>query len=190
MYHEMVLNRVGFRLERHVLSSGNDNNTEFRGDSFMKTNIWPWMFLILCFFGIIPEGRSDDSQIQMPSPVGKWKTIDDATGDVKSIVTIWIENGILLGRISELFRKPDEDPDPVCDKCTDDRKDQRIKGMIIIWDMKNNGNEWAGGYVLDPKNGKTYRSKLKLMENGKKLTLRGYIGISLIGRSQTWIRVE
>jgi uncharacterized protein (DUF2147 family) len=123
------------------------------------------------------------------TPVGKWKTIDDATGEDRSIVSIWEEGGKLLGRVEQVLPKAGKDPDPRCDKCSGANKDKPVKGMTIIWDMIRDGDEWKGGHIMDPENGSVYRCKLKPIEGGKKLNVRGFIGISLIGRTQTWIRV-
>jgi uncharacterized protein (DUF2147 family) len=127
---------------------------------------------------------------QEASPVGRWETIDDETGERKSIVAIWEENGRLFGRIESLFRQPDEDPNPVCDQCDGDRKDQPIIGMNILWDLREDGDEYSGGQILDPNNGKTYRCKIALEDGGAKLKVRGFIGFSLLGRTQYWHRVE
>lgn len=124
------------------------------------------------------------------SPVGMWKTIDDETKAVKSIVEIKEENGKLQATILKLFRKPEEDQNPKCDKCHGDLKDQPIIGLRILNGMKQDGNQWSGGEILDPKNGKTYSCKLELIEEGKKLKVRGFIGFSLLGRTQIWEREE
>jgi len=124
------------------------------------------------------------------SPVGRWKTIDDATGKEKSIVEIWIEDGVLFGRVDSLFIEEGEDPNPLCDKCKGERYNQPVLGMIIIWDMKEKGEYWQGGKILDPENGKIYGCKLKVIDNGKRLEMRGFLGISLLGRTQYWIRVK
>ena len=124
-----------------------------------------------------------------PSPIGRWKTMDDRSGKAKSIVSIWSEGGVLQGRIDSLFRGPGENPDPVCRLCPDDRKDKPIKGMVILTGLKPGTDWWDEGRVLDPNNGKIYRCKVRALDGGAKLEVRGYIGISLIGRTQTWIRV-
>lgn len=124
------------------------------------------------------------------SPVGKWKTIDDETGEEKSIVRIWFEDGVLYGKIDSLYLEPDEDPDPVCDECKGKNKDKPIMGMTIMENLSQKGTEWTGGTILDPDNGKTYKCKIEIIENGDRLKLRGFIGISLLGRTQYWIRVE
>ena len=120
--------------------------------------------------------------------VGRWKTIDDETGDPKSIVSIYERDGKFYGKIDSLFRKPGEDPDPVCDKCPDDdpRKDQKTRGMEILKDMEFDEDEWNEGTILDPKKGKIYDCKLWLEEGN--LKVRGYI--LFLYRTQTWYPVK
>ncbi|WP_372528198.1 DUF2147 domain-containing protein [Piscinibacter sp.] len=124
------------------------------------------------------------------TPVGVWKTIDDDTGKEKSLVRITESGGVLSGKIDKLL-DPDKKPDDVCDKCTDDRKGKPLVGLTILRNMKHNADDpalWDGGDITDPNNGKTYRARVKPIEDGKKLQLRGYIGPFY--RTQTWIRVE
>jgi uncharacterized protein (DUF2147 family) len=125
------------------------------------------------------------------SPVGKWKTIDDATKEVKSIVEITEgANGQLEGKVLQVL-KSDHGPHPVCAQCDGERKNKPIEGMTIMWGLKKDGdNEWSGGQILDPAKGKIYKVTLKLENGGKTLDVHGYIGFSLIGRSQDWVRVE
>ncbi|MBI5481499.1 MAG: DUF2147 domain-containing protein [Deltaproteobacteria bacterium] len=118
------------------------------------------------------------------TPVGRWKTIDDSSGKAKSIVEIYDRGGKLYGKIIKLILEPGEDPNPKCDKCKGDKKDKPVIGMVILEGLWREGDEWKGGTILDPDNGKTYRCKLKL-EKGK-LKVRGYIGVSLLGRTQYW----
>ncbi|MGZ3768483.1 MAG: DUF2147 domain-containing protein [Bdellovibrio sp.] len=125
---------------------------------------------------------------QNMSPVGQWKTIDDETKQPKSIVEITEKDGKLSGKITKLFRKPEEDQNPKCDKCEGDKKDKPIVGMEIMEGLTKDDNVWSGGHILDPKNGKTYKCKIKVIEAGKKLEVRGFIGFSLIGRTQVWER--
>ena len=121
--------------------------------------------------------------------VGRWKTIDDETGKPKSIVEIFEKDGIVYGKIERLFRTPEEDQNPKCDKCSGDKKDQLVIGMQIMEGLKKDSDvKWSGGKILDPNNGKTYSCKAEVIENGQKLKLRGFIGVSLLGRTQTWIR--
>jgi uncharacterized protein (DUF2147 family) len=119
--------------------------------------------------------------------VGRWKTIDDKTGQVKSIVEIsQASNGSLTGKVVEIL-KSDKGPNPVCDGCSGERKGKPIKGMTILWNLKPDGaNQWAGGTILDPANGKTYKSKAELQPGGGKLDVSGCI--AFICRAQTWVR--
>jgi len=124
------------------------------------------------------------------TPVGRWKTIDDASGKEKSIVAIWEEGGRLFGKVDKLLDPKPDDPDPVCKKCDGELKDKPFLGMRILWDLKKDGGKWSGGKIMDPDNGKSYRCFITLMEGGKKLLVRGYIGTPLLGRTQTWLREE
>ncbi len=124
------------------------------------------------------------------SPVGQWKTISDKTGEAQSFIKIWIDNGELIGKIEKLVRKPGQDPNPLCDQCSGEKKDQPIQGMTVIWSLTQDDDEWNGGYILDPDNGKTYRCIVRVVDNGRKLHARGYIGFSLFGRTQVWHRAE
>ncbi len=124
------------------------------------------------------------------SPVGLWKTIDDDTKKEKSLVRITESNGVYSGKI-EKFLDPATKADAVCDKCTDERKDKPLLGMTILRNLKQNADDktvYDGGDIVDPNNGKVYRSRLKPVEDGKKLEMRGYIGPFY--RTQTWLRVE
>ncbi len=122
------------------------------------------------------------------SPVGQWHTLDDKTGEVKSVVVIFEQQGLVRGRVEKVLRK-DADPAAKCDKCSDDRKNQPVVGMEIIRGAKKAGgkNVWEDGEILDPENGKTYALRLTPIENGAKLEVRGSIGP--FGRTQTWVRV-
>jgi uncharacterized protein (DUF2147 family) len=125
------------------------------------------------------------------SPAGLWRTIDDETGKERSLIRVSEVNGELQGVVEKIVDRPGDDPAHVCKKCDGDRKDKPIIGMTIVWGLKKKSEtDYAGGQILDPKNGKTYRCKLKVLEQGKKLEVRGYIGVSLLGRSQIWWREE
>ena len=124
------------------------------------------------------------------SPVGLWQNIDDETGKPKALIRITENNGVLQGQIEKLFRAPNEDQNPKCDKCTDARKDKPVVGMVILTGLKKDGSEYSGGEILDPNNGKVYKSKLELTDGGKKLKMRGYIGMPMLGRTQTWVRQD
>lgn len=121
--------------------------------------------------------------VSAQSIVGKWKTIDDETGKPKSVVEIFEKNGKTYGKIINLFREPGEEADPLCDKCEDDRKNQKVIGMEIIREMKRSGSEWKDGTIMDPKKGTVYNCKLWL-EAGN-LKVRGYV--LFLYRTQTWL---
>jgi uncharacterized protein (DUF2147 family) len=124
------------------------------------------------------------------SPVGLWRTIDDKTGKEKSLVRIVEANGELRATIEKLYREPHEEQNPNCDKCPGDRKNKPVLGMTIMTGLKKAGSEYDGGEILDPANGKVYRCKMWTAEGGKKLNVRGFIGVSLLGRTQVWVREE
>jgi len=155
----------------------------------MKTvKKYTYLFIFAGIMFFLPAGLFSQNK----SPAGQWKTIDDETGKVKSIVEISVgTDGKLYGKIIKLFKKPDEDQDPVCDKCEGDKKDKKIIGMQIMWELeKDSETEWEDGHILDPKNGKTYGCEIEVIENGAKLKVRGYLGFSLLGRTQIWLRVN
>ena len=119
--------------------------------------------------------------------VGKWKTIDDRTGDTKSIVEIFEEDGKIYGKVAEILVEGRQDA--VCKECTGKDKDRPIKGLMIIRGLEKDGDEYNSGKILDPENGKLYKCYIELEEEDK-LKVRGYIGFALIGRTQYWYRVE
>ena len=124
------------------------------------------------------------------SITGKWKTIDDETGKVKSIVELSMKDGKLYGKIVELFVEKGKDPDPLCTECEDYRKGKKINGMTIISGLTKDGNEWEGDDgILDPKKGSIYDCKIWIDEDDSNiLNVRGYIGF--VFRTQTWHRVK
>ena len=129
---------------------------------------------------------------QAASPAGLWKTVDDKTKKEKSLVRIVEANGVYTGKVEKVI-DPDAPKDAICKDCTDERKDQPVVGMTIIRNMKQSYSDktmFEGGDVLDPNNGKVYKGKLKLVDNGSKLEVRGYIGLPMLGRTQTWQRAE
>jgi uncharacterized protein (DUF2147 family) len=119
--------------------------------------------------------------------IGKWKTIDDETGKAKSIVEIFEKSGKIYGKILEILE--DENRNRKCDLCTGNDKDKPILGMTIIKGLTKDEDEYNGGKITDPKNGKQYKCYITL-EGKDKLKVRGYIGISLLGRTQYWSRVK
>lgn len=144
-----------------------------------------WLFsAIIVFLLAMPLGAAE------PTPVGLWKTIDDNTGQPRGLVRIREVNGRYEGRVEKGFPKPGENEPPRCEKCDGARRNQPVLGMTILWGLTKQGDEYQGGEILDPESGKIYRAKMALSDGGKKLEVRGFIGISLLGRSQTWLREE
>jgi len=123
------------------------------------------------------------------TPVGTWQQVDDQTGKVKSIIQITDDNGELQGKVLQVLIS-DTGPHPVCTKCEGAKKDQPIEGMTIMWGVHKDGDVWDGGKILDPKSGTVYKVKLSMSNGGQKLDVHGYVGFSLLGRSQIWIRQQ
>ncbi|WP_116368333.1 DUF2147 domain-containing protein [Parahaliea mediterranea] len=123
-----------------------------------------------------------------PSPVGQWRSIDDETGKAKGVVEVSINNGELSGRLLKLL-DPSE-PNPVCKACDGERKGQPIEGMVILWGLSGSGATWEDGKVLDPESGKVYDAAVKVIDGGERLELRGYMGVSWLGRTQVWERID
>ena len=139
-----------------------------------------WMLTIGLFFVTL-------GTIQSQTVVGKWKTIDDETGEAKSVVEIYEKSGKIYGKVVEIFSAKHQKD--VCSKCEGAEKNKPILGMVIINGLKKDGKEYNGGTILDPTNGKKYKCYITL-ESPDKLKLRGYVGISMMGRTQYWKRAK
>jgi uncharacterized protein (DUF2147 family) len=122
------------------------------------------------------------------SPEGLWKTFDDHTGEARALVRVYRQGDAFFGRV-EATLVPGEEGQH-CTACTDERKDQPVVGMVVMRGLKPDEDGFAGGDILDPESGSVYRCLLRLEEDGKQLIVRGYLGLSLFGRSQTWRRAE
>jgi uncharacterized protein (DUF2147 family) len=142
--------------------------------------------IVLCFLeGITASVRASESE---PSPVGLWKTVDDHTHKPRGIVRIYEQNGTFFGKIENSFDP--EDRTAHCDKCSGERKDAPVIGMVIMRGITKKGSEYGGGEILDPETGWTYRCRFTISTEGEKLYVRGYLGLALLGRTQTWTREE
>lgn len=121
------------------------------------------------------------------SPVGRWKTVDDKTGESKAIVEIRrMNDGTLQGRIVELL-KVEKDKDPRCDKCSGANRGKPIRGMTILWGLRERAGQWTGGSILDPEGGRTYKARLELA-NPNRLGVSGCL--AFICNQQTWVREQ
>lgn len=127
------------------------------------------------------------------SPIGSWTTIDDVTHKPKSIINIYQSGRAIYGRVVKIYPRPGYDQNEVCSACKGSLHNQRIVGMVVMQGLVqdvNNPSEWSGGSILDPLNGKTYRCTIKVSNDNRTLNVRGYVGISMFGRTQTWIRAR
>lgn len=122
------------------------------------------------------------------SPVGLWRNVDDVSGKPRALVRITESNGTLQGRVEKVFLAPNESGK--CEKCEGALKDVPVTGLVILNGLKKDGAEYTGGQILDPDNGKVYSSKISLSDDGKKLNVRGFVGVSLLGRTQVWDRQQ
>jgi uncharacterized protein (DUF2147 family) len=158
------------------------------------TSVFPIKPLLLVFaapFGLSLSALAQVVPSPAPaqvSPAGRWKTVDDATGKVKSIVAIREENGKLYGIIETLFDPPV--PHPTCYLCSGALKDRPLVSLQVLWGFALVGGQWSGGQVLDPESGKIYRASLKLEDGGKTLRLHDYFLIPMLGRTKNWQRDE
>jgi uncharacterized protein (DUF2147 family) len=123
-----------------------------------------------------------------PSAVGLWEQLDEK-GQPESWFRITERNGVYQGNMVKIFFKPGEDENWTCEKCEGDEKGKPVLGLALIKGMKRNGNSYEDGTIMDPRDGTVYRALMKLSPDGQKLEVRGYLGISLFGRSMTWNRL-
>ncbi len=123
-----------------------------------------------------------------PTAAGIWVTIDDNTHKPRGTVRIYEQGGLWFGRIVSAF-DPSERNER-CTRCAGDRRGKPVIGIVFLRGMIRHGSDYAGGDILDPETGFVYRCHFTLSPDGNKLTVRGYLGISLIGRTQIWIRQE
>lgn len=139
---------------------------------------------------IVFGARQLGAEQTQATPIGYWKTIDDHTGQARSIVEIFEVNGELRGRVEKLLVLPPDGKAPTCHDCPGNKKDKPVLGLEFLWGFKHDGAGWTDGSVLDPEEGKVYNGNLEVLDGGKRLKLFGYVRVVFkIGRSQTWTRV-
>lgn len=138
---------------------------------------WVGFIFALCYLPLAVAGSI--------SPVGTWTTIDDKTGAKRAVVSLTQSGGTLSGTIVKVY--PQAGDTGLCNNCSGAFKGKKVVGLTFLWGLKDEGNGvWSGGSILDPKNGKIYKAKITL--EGNKLYVRGYVGVSLLGRTQTWVK--
>jgi uncharacterized protein (DUF2147 family) len=143
----------------------------------MKT--WKWLFAIVFTALYLSMAYAQET------PVGNWTTIDDKTGQKRAVIHFTLNEGALNGTVEDVYPQPGDSG--ICSACPGEFKDKQIKGLQIIWGLKEKGEgTWEGCYILDAKSGKIYHVKMSMQ--GDKLHVRGYIGIALLGRTQIWER--
>ena len=140
----------------------------------------------LCLFVVAPTAAT----AQDVTAIGVWQQVDDKTGEIGALVTIYERNGRFEGKITKLFPKPGDPAHPVCLRCNGARKGKPYLGLEIIEDLRRHGLTYDGGTILDPENGAEYGLQLQLSPDGRLLTVRGFLGMSLFGRSQEWRRLS
>lgn len=127
----------------------------------------------------------------LPDPVvGLWQIINESTGKTDALVRIAAAGDKFEGRLETIYTKPGENPEPRCERCEGERRNQPIRGIVFMSDFVKKGGEYTNGNILDPSTGGVYSARLRLGENAEKLIVHGYIGIPLLGRSQTWLRAR
>jgi hypothetical protein len=149
-----------------------------------KRGRWSGLIAIAMLASIAVGATSEQT------PSGRWKVISDQTKQPVAIMKVFEHDGEFRAMIEKVLDKAPQQPPSICDRCPGSLKGQPIEGLVIMHGLRQRGDQYAGGHILDPDSGNYYRVRMSLGADGRTLQVRGYLGVSLLGRTQTWYRLE